>query len=66
MPVIKVELSAGRSQEQKQLVVNDITKSLVDHCGCTPESVHVVFVDVKPSDWAVAGTFLGVPQPPKP
>ena len=61
MPVIKVELSAGRSQEQKQKVADDITRSMVDHCGCSPESVHVVFVDVKPSDWAVAGKFLGRP-----
>ncbi len=62
MPVIKVELSAGRSQEQKQKVANDVTQSMVAHCGCTPESVHVVFVDVQPSDWAVGGTFLGQPK----
>lgn len=63
MPVIKIELSAGRTQAQKQQVADDVTKSMVERCGCTPESVHVVFVDVKPSDWAVAGKFLGQPQP---
>ncbi|MCT9811237.1 tautomerase family protein [Acidovorax sp. Be4] len=62
MPVIRVELSAGRSQEQKQKVVTDVTRSLVAHCGCTPESVHVVFVDVQASDWAVGGAFLGPPK----
>ncbi|MBV7427369.1 MULTISPECIES: 2-hydroxymuconate tautomerase [unclassified Acidovorax] len=61
MPVIRIELSAGRTQEQKQQVVDDVTKSMVERCGCTPESVHVVFNDVSPSDWAVAGKFLGAP-----
>lgn len=58
MPVIRIELSAGRTSTQKQQVVEDITKSMVEHCGCTPESIHIVFYDVEPSDWAVAGTFL--------
>lgn len=62
MPMIRVEMSAGRTQEQKQKVVDDITKALVEHCGCTPQSVHVVFSDVKPSDWAIAGQFLGQPS----
>ncbi|WP_077000443.1 4-oxalocrotonate tautomerase [Variovorax sp. KK3] len=62
MPVIRVELSAGRTHEQKQKVVDDVTKSMVEHCGCPPESVHVIFSDVKSSDWAVAGKFLGQPS----
>ncbi len=61
MPMIRVELSAGRSQEQKQAVADAITDAMAEHCDCAPESVHVVFVDVEPSDWAVAGTFLGEP-----
>ena len=63
MPVIRIELSAGRSQEQKQQVAQDVTQSMVDRCGCRPESIHVIFVDVEQSDWAVAGAFLGRPQP---
>lgn len=62
MPMIRVELSKGRSQEQKQKVVDDVTRAFVEHCGCTPESVHVVFLDIAPSDWAVAGKFLGQPS----
>ncbi|SDD51480.1 4-oxalocrotonate tautomerase [Variovorax sp. CF079] len=61
MPVIRIELSAGRTQEQKQKVAEEITQSMVAHCGCKPETVHVVFEDVKPSDWAVGGKFLGAP-----
>ena len=63
MPVIRIELSAGRTQEQKQKVVDEVTQSMVVHCDCKPEAVHVVFMDVQPSDWAVAGKFLGAPAP---
>jgi 4-oxalocrotonate tautomerase len=62
MPIVRIELSAGRTQEQKQKVAAEVTQSMVQNCGCTPESVSVVFVDIKPSDWAVAGKFLGQPQ----
>ena len=62
MPFIKIELSAGRTQEQKLKVAEDVTHALVEHCGCSPESVAVVFSDVQPSDWAVAGKFLGQPK----
>ena len=58
MPVIRVELSAGRTQERKKKTAVAITKAMQDFCNCTPESMHVVFVDVQNSDWAVAGRFL--------
>ena len=48
MPVIRIELSAGRTQEQKQKVADEVTQSMVVHCGCKPETVHVVFLDVRP------------------
>jgi 4-oxalocrotonate tautomerase len=62
MPVIRVELSAGRTQQQKQQVAEEITQSMIARCGCRPETIHIVFVDVKPSDWAVGGKFLGAPK----
>lgn len=68
MPVIRIELSAGRTQVQKQQVATAVTEAMVKFCQCTPQSVHVVFDDVAPSDWAVAGRFLSEPptEPTKP
>lgn len=62
MPMIRIELSAGRTQAQKQKVAEEVTQTMVAHCGCSPESVHVVFVDVQPGDWAVGGSFLAPPK----
>ena len=62
MPVIRVELSKGRTEAQKRAFVEDVTEAMVKHCKCAPESVHVVFFDVENSDWAVAGKFLSDPK----
>jgi 4-oxalocrotonate tautomerase len=62
MPVIRVELSKGRNENQKRAVAEAVTEAMVEHCNCTPESVHVVFFDVENSDWAVAGKFLSDPK----
>lgn len=63
MPMVRIELSAGRTVEQKRAVARAVTDAMVSICNCTPESVHVVFFDVATNDWAVAGRLLG--DPPK-
>lgn len=59
MPTIHVEMSAGRSQEQKQRLAQAITTAMVEHSGCTIESVQMVFTDVAPHNWVIGGKFLG-------
>lgn len=58
MPWIRVDLSEGRSVEQKQKTAKAITNALVEFCKCTPESVSIVFNDVNAGDWAFGGTLL--------
>ncbi len=58
MPWIKVDLSEGRTVEQKQRTAEAITQALVEHCGCTSESVSIVFNDVSADNWAFGGTLL--------
>lgn len=58
MPWIKVDLSEGRTVEQKQKTAQAITQALVDHCGCAPESVSIVFNDVSADNWAFGGRLL--------
>ena len=62
MPWIRVELSTGRSEEQKQQTAEAITHALVEFCGCTPESVSIVFNDVTADNWAFGGKLLSQTQ----
>lgn len=63
MPMIRVEMFPGRSVEQKRAFAKAVTDSFVEICGSTPQSVHVVFVDVEKSDWAVAGRLASDTAP---
>lgn len=54
MPVIEVNLWEGRTREQKKRIAGAITDAFVRE-GVPPGAVHVIFHDVKKSDWCIAG-----------
>jgi 4-oxalocrotonate tautomerase len=55
MPLIEIKLFEGRSDELKRAYAQAITQSAVEIFKCSPESVDVIFNDVKKSDWATGG-----------
>jgi len=57
MPMIRVEMFKGRTQEQKRALVKEVTDAFLRTCGGTPESVQIVIVDVEKSDWGAAGVL---------
>ena len=64
MPIIRVEMLAGRSQEIKQKIAKEMTDVLVRNLGSDPAHIYVMFADVARSDWAVGGKFFDNPPPP--
>jgi 4-oxalocrotonate tautomerase len=58
MPIVKVELLAGRTREQKAKAAREITDAIERTLGAKPESTLVVFTDVERSDWAKGGKLL--------
>jgi 4-oxalocrotonate tautomerase len=58
MPIVKVELLAGRTRDQKARAAKEITEAIERTLGAKPESTLVVFTDVEKSDWAKAGQLL--------
>ncbi len=58
MPYVRVEMLEGRSEEQKAKLAQVITNALVEHASAKPDSVFVVFEDVKKSNWANGGTLV--------
>jgi 4-oxalocrotonate tautomerase len=51
MPIIRVELNAGRSEAQKRAFAAAATREAAATLGCRPEDVDVVFTDVARQDW---------------
>ncbi|KTS36972.1 4-oxalocrotonate tautomerase [Methylobacterium indicum] len=51
MPHVIVKLYAGRSDEQKQRIADEVTKALITATGCSEGSVSVGVEDVAPSAW---------------
>jgi 4-oxalocrotonate tautomerase len=57
MPIIKVEMFAGRSREKKRALAKALTDAFVESCGGTAQSVHVVIKDIDKEDWGVGGSL---------
>jgi 4-oxalocrotonate tautomerase len=58
MVVVQVEWLEGRSPEQKEALVAEITDALKRIGGAQQENVHVVLHDVPPSNWGRAGELV--------
>ena len=58
MPLIQVQMFAGRTPQQKRDLVRALTDAFVETAGSTPESIDVILTDVEPSDWAQGGTLF--------
>ena len=55
MPIVKIEMFAGRTQAQKAELAKAITDDVVRIAKTTPEAVTIVFEDVERDNWAEAG-----------
>lgn len=57
MPMIHVEMFAGRTADQKRALVKALTEAFVSTAGSTPQSVQIILREVEKADWATAGEF---------
>ena len=55
MPIIRVEMHKGRSEDQKRALARELTDAFVKTAGGTHASVQVVLIDVEKGDWATGG-----------
>tara|TARA_R110000787_G_scaffold235621_6_gene342376 strand:+ start:13570 stop:13773 length:204 start_codon:yes stop_codon:yes gene_type:complete len=64
MPVIQVNLMQGRTDEQKKLLAQRITQSVVEVLGAKPEAVRVLFHEMGGYDFAIGGVPMAELRPP--
>lgn len=57
MPIIQVNLLQGRSVEAKRKFADEVTKAACGCLGAQPEQVRVIFSDMPPENYAVAGVL---------
>ncbi|MFT4183161.1 MAG: 4-oxalocrotonate tautomerase [Rhizobium sp.] len=55
MPILRLEMHPGRTQEQKRAFVREATRVVVETLVCPPESVEIVITEVSKEAWATAG-----------
>ena len=58
MPTIEIKWFDGRTAEQKARLSKAITDAVVDIGNTTPEATHIIFHDIKKSDWAQSGKLV--------
>jgi 4-oxalocrotonate tautomerase len=61
MPIVRIEMLAGRGPEIKQQLAQEMTQTMARVCQCDAAHVYVMFHDVEHQDWAVAGELFAAP-----
>ncbi|KRO00529.1 2-hydroxymuconate tautomerase [Companilactobacillus kimchiensis] len=57
MPLVHIDLIAGRSEEQLRGMVKDVTAAIVKNTGAPAEHVHVVLNEMAKEHYAVGGVL---------
>ena len=63
MPIVRIEMLAGRSAQTKQLIAQEMTQTMARLCQVDPAHIYVMFNDVRHEDWAVGGKVFPRPSP---
>ena len=55
MPIVRIELLAGRPADMKAELIRRVTDAVVEALGSNPSQVRVLLRDVPPENWGIAG-----------
>jgi 4-oxalocrotonate tautomerase len=58
MPMIKVEMFAGRTDDQKRALVKELSEAFTRVAGGNPDGVEVMLVDVEKHNWSRGGVLF--------
>ena len=63
MPLIRVSMFPGRTDDQKKALVEELTAAFVRAAGGKREGVWVMIDEVPPEHWGVGGALSSAPGP---
>ncbi|PYI54284.1 tautomerase family protein [Paenibacillus flagellatus] len=55
MPYIHLQITKGATREQKALIVQQFTETLVTVLGKKPEHTHIVIQEIEEENWGYSG-----------
>lgn len=55
MPYINLQITKGATREQKKLIVQQFTDSLVSILNKKPEHIHIIIQEIEESNWGYDG-----------
>lgn len=55
MPIVQVHMMEGRTDEQKEAVIHEVTEALVRAVGAPKESVRVLINEMPKQHFGIAG-----------
>ena len=58
MPIIRVEMLKGRTEDQKRDLAKQLTDSFVSACGGHKSSINVIITDVEADNWAIGAELI--------
>lgn len=59
MPFIHIEMLEGRTREQKEHLVKEVTEVVSTHTGAPIEAIHIVITELKPENLGQNGKLRG-------
>jgi 4-oxalocrotonate tautomerase len=65
MPIVRIEMWAGRTHAQKAELARVITEAMVTIAHTTPEATIIVFEDIAKENWAQGGVLASDTKPKK-
>jgi 4-oxalocrotonate tautomerase family enzyme len=61
MPIIRIEISEGRTHAQKAAISRDITDSVAKHTGLAAEKVMIFWTDLSRHNQSIGGEMRAKP-----
>ncbi|MCV2871585.1 4-oxalocrotonate tautomerase family protein [Defluviimonas sp. WL0050] len=58
MPIVRIAMLAGRSQEQKKALAKDIAEALIRHCAADPSYINILFEDFVQGHWLAGDDMI--------
>jgi len=58
MPIIRVEMFKGRTQDQKRNLVKELTEAFNRTCGDNHQGIDVMLFDIEKDNWGSGGVLF--------